>query len=191
MWWNHIQQIEPVSAVVLVIDMQNNFVMEGGSMFSEMGNRMIPHMASFLEECRKNGIEIIYTANKDDSAWGNIHQSIAPKCSELVIEKQARSAFFNTNLNEILKNRNIEVAAITGVLTDACCLASAFDAMSHGYKVAFLADLTGTIPYPDLGYGIGDAELQQKVTLGNVAFGIGHVLTANEFLKLIQSDIDN
>jgi ureidoacrylate peracid hydrolase len=78
-----------------------------------------------------------------------------------------------------------EVVTITGVLTDHCCLASAFDAMALGYKVAFISDLTGTITFPDLGFGHGDAELQQKIILGTVAFGIGHVLSANEFLALV------
>ena len=179
--WNHIYQVNPKNTVVLVIDMQNHFVMEDGSMFSEMGNRMLPRMSAFLDDCRRKGISVIYTTNEDDSVCGDIHKLISPKENELIIEKQDRSAFFNTNLDEILKNSKIEVVAITGVLTDHCCLASAFDALSLGYKVAFISDLTGTIAYPDLGFGSGDAELQQKITLGNVAFGIGHVLSTEEF----------
>jgi len=189
MWWNHIKKVEPKTTVVLVIDMQNSFVMDEGSMFSEQGNKMLPFMADFLDTCRENEIKIVYTANEeeDESVWNDIHPVVSPKENELVVYKCNRSAFNGTNLDDILKQNKIEVVAITGVLTDACCLASAFDALALGYKVAFISDLTGTMPYPDLGFGPGDAKLQQKITLGNVAFGIGHVLTADAFLALIKS----
>jgi ureidoacrylate peracid hydrolase len=182
--WNQITEINPIKTVVLVTDMQNQFVLEGGVMFSEMGNRMLPFMSDFLKNCREKGIRIIYSANEDNSIWGNIHESVFPKENEIIIKKQNRSAFFNTNLDMILKESKTEVIAITGVLTDHCCLASAFDAMALGYKVAFISDLTGTIAFPDLGFGHGDAELQQRITLGTVAFGIGHVLSANAFIAL-------
>jgi ureidoacrylate peracid hydrolase len=186
MWWNHIKEINPKETVVLVINMQNDFVMEGGSMYTEMGNQILPSMAEFLDKCRNKGIMIIYTIWENNTIWGEIHKTILPKTNEKVIKKIGYSAFKSPELDLILKHNNIKIVTIIGVMTDCCCLATAFDANFLEYKIAFIADLTGTKPYPDLGFGPGNTEIQQKTTLGGIAYSIGHVLNSDDYFKLIK-----
>ena len=163
---------------ILVIDMQNDFIEPGAELFSQMGYDFTPRMASFLDECRKYGILIIYTQNmiqadrRDIGKAGEfcealkqgrvliegthgveIFEGVAPKDGDIVLRKNRYSSFYGTRLDSILRSSGIDTIAITGVCTEACCFSTARDAGALCYDVAFLSDLTGTMDYPDLGFG--------------------------------------
>ena len=206
-----IESVDPKKTAVVVVDMQNDFVTEGFPLYTPMAAATIPKMSTFLDECREKGIYIVYTthvhrANGDDfgiynKLWdcvekreglicgtpgGEIAPGVAPKGDEIVIEKHRYSGFYNTDLDIVLRNRKIETTAIVGVATDVCCFSTARDAMFYGYDVAFISDLTGTFQFPNMGYGDYDVELQQKMTLNNIALTTGDVMTADEFVSKIK-----
>lgn len=66
-----------------------------------------------------------------------------------VFERAAYSAFKTTELDTFLKQRNIERLVLCGIDTDACVLATAFEAFDLGYHVKVDFDLT---------YSSGDLE---------------------------------
>ena len=204
-----IEKIDSKRTAVIVIDMQNDFVTEGYPLYTPMANKTIPKMAKFLDACRKRGIMVIYSAHVHrtsgadfgiyDKLWkccadrtglientpgAEIPAEIAPKGDEILIKKHRYSVFYDTDLDTILRNYKIETTVIVGVATDVCCFSTARDAMFYGYDVAFLSDLTGTFQFPDLGYGNYDVEVQQQLTLTNIALTTGDVMTSDEFLAL-------
>ena len=189
-----IKTLNPQKTAILVIDMQNAFVAEGGPIFSKMGNAMLQPLAAFLDKCRAKGFRIIYTEDcklpgesevlQDGLPGIAIHPVVQPKEKETVVRKYKYSGFFGTCMDLVLRSGGIDTVCIVGVNTDVCCLATAHDAMFHGYRVAFLSDLTGTFPVPDRGFGPGDAMLQHEMTLRHVAFSTGHVMNSEQFLSL-------
>ena len=189
--WNHINEINPKETAILVIDMQNIFVKEGGSMYCKMGNEMLDKMANFLDQCRIRKIQVIYTVyDETKDEWEKIHEKIESKVTDKIIIKIVYSAFRNTVLDETLKELGIKVVVIVGVMSDVCCLATAHDAQFLGYKVAFISDLTGTKDFPDLGFGAGNAKEQHIMILRNIEYTTGHVITADNLLKLPMKEIE-
>jgi biuret amidohydrolase len=68
-----IDQIDPTKTVLIVVDMQNDFVAEGAKLRSAAAATMVPKLASTLKFCRDKGIRIIYTAHvhrRDGSDMG-------------------------------------------------------------------------------------------------------------------------
>ncbi len=206
-----IESVNPKKTAVLVIDMQNDFVTEGYPLYTPMAAATIPKMAKFLDACREKGIYVIYTShvhrasgddvgifNKlwdcvetregliDGTPGAEIAPGIAPKGDEIVVKKHRYSGFYNTDMDLILRNQKIETTAIVGVATDVCCFSTARDAMFYGYDVAFISDLNGTFQFPDMGYGEFDVDIQQKVTLNNIALTTGDVMTSEDFLSRIK-----
>ena len=57
-----------------------------------------------------------------------------------IVEKTTYSAFYNTRLEEVLKEKGITEVVLTGVLTDICVMHTAADAAMHGYNVRVLKD---------------------------------------------------
>lgn len=204
--------IDPARTVMIVVDMQNDFVAEGAKLRSAQAAAMVPLLAQTLEACRDKGIRVIYTAHvhrRDGSDMGlyddlyapiadrsslvdctagvEIFNDLAPAPGEHVIKKHRYSAFFATDLDLILREWGITTVIISGTTTENCCHATARDAMFHNYKVVFLSDATGTFDYPDVGQGALSAEEVHRATLTILAFSTAHVMTAAEMLGRVKA----
>ena len=189
-----VESLHAGKTAVIVVDMQNAFVAEGSPIYSDMGNKLLEPMAVFLDQCRQKGFRVIYTEDcklpgksnilQDGLPGIEIHPIVRPKEKEAVVRKYHYSGFFGTNMDILLRADGIDTVAIAGVCTDVCCLSTARDAMFLGYRVIFLSDMTGTLAFPDKGFGPGDALAQHEMALRNVAFSTGLVLSAAEFLAL-------
>jgi ureidoacrylate peracid hydrolase len=78
--------------------------------------------------------------------WGAaISEPLAPAPGEPVVEKHRSSAFRGTNLDLILRSRDIETVVIGGVVTQGCVESTARDATFHDYYVVMLRDCVATV----------------------------------------------
>jgi biuret amidohydrolase len=207
----HLDQIDPAKTVMIVVDMQNDFVAKGAKLRSDAAAAMVPKLTSTLNFCREKGIRVIYTAHvhrRDGSDMGlyddlyspiadrstlvdgtkgvEIFPGLAPAPGEHIIKKHRYSAFFGTDLDIILREWGVTTVIISGTTTENCCHATARDAMFNNYKVVFLSDATGSFDYPDVGYGAMSAEEVHKATLCILAFSTAQVMTVDELRTLIE-----
>ncbi len=207
-----IDQVNPASTAVIVIDMQNDFIAPGAPMETPMGMELMPRLQKLMAHARQTGMQVIFTAHVhrrsrcdmglfgeiyppiedqvglvDDTPGADIYPDVAPQGDEIVVKKHRYSAFFGTDLDIILRTRKIETVVIAGVTTENCCHATARDAMFHGYRVAFISDATGTYDYPDAGFGAIPAQEVHRVTLGVLAVSTAHVMTTDELIKKTRS----
>ena len=68
-----VDKIDPSKTVMIVVDMQNDFVAEGAKLRSAQAAAMVPKLAATLKFCRDKGIRVIYTAHvhrRDGSDMG-------------------------------------------------------------------------------------------------------------------------
>jgi nicotinamidase-related amidase len=91
---------------------------------------------------------------------------------EFILTKNRYSAFYNTNLDDILKKLKIKEIVITGVMTNICCESTARDAFFRDYMVRFVADATGSVK-----------EEMHVGTLLNLAYAFADVCTTDEILQ--------
>lgn len=206
--------IDPAKTVMVVVDMQNDFVAEGAKLRSAQAAAMVPKLAQTLKACREKGIRVIYTAHVhrrdgcdmglyddlyppiadrsclvDGTRGAEIYSDLAPAPGEHVIKKHRYSGFYGTDLDIILREWGITTVVVSGTTTENCCHATARDAMFRNYKVVFLSDATGTFDYPDVGQGAMPAEDVHRATLTILAFSTAHVMTAAEFLARVGSSV--
>ena len=138
-----LDQIDPAKTVMIVVDMQNDFVAEGAKLRSPSAAAMVPKLASTLNFCRENGIRVIYTAHVldamdstcvyyhdlyppiadrstlvDGTSGVEIFPDLAPAPDEHVIKKHRYSAFFATDLDLILREWGITTVIISGTTTE-------------------------------------------------------------------------
>jgi nicotinamidase-related amidase len=73
---------------------------------------------------------------------------LVPLDRELVIDKNASSAFNGTGIDQLLRNLNLETLVVTGMATDMCVETTARDAADRGYNVIVVEDATATF-FPD------------------------------------------
>ena len=131
---------------------------------------MIPRLERLLDESRKAGVPAIFIAThhsswtnspswlarrrKDggDSAedsctpgsWGAAFYHVSPTEDELVVIKHRYSAFIDTDLDLILRSRQIDNLLITGVNTNVCVDSTARHAYMLDYFVTVIEDCCAT-----------------------------------------------
>jgi ureidoacrylate peracid hydrolase len=78
-----------------------------------------------------------------------IWASLEVRDGDPIVEKKRFSAFIqgSSDLDEVLRERNIDTLLITGTVTGVCCESTARDAMMLNYKVVMVTD--GNAAYSD------------------------------------------
>lgn len=94
----------------------------------------------------------------------------------IIIPKNRYSAFHGTNLENILREREVKDLVIGGVMTNLCCETTARDAFVRDFRIFFLGDGTSTV-----------SEDFHLATLKNLAYGFATILTCNRFTQTVQN----
>ena len=69
---------------------------------------------------------------------------LEPQPGELIIDKNASSAFNGTGIDQLLRNLQLDTLVFTGMATDMCVETTARDAADRGYNVIVVEDATAT-----------------------------------------------
>ena len=191
----HQMKLAADKAALIVIDMQRFFLEPGSSAFTPGGMAVLPGLKRVIEAFRKAGRPVIYTRHVhhpdgldagilgwwwDDmcvegSPESEIHADIAPLPEEKIVFKHRYSAFYNTDLETVLRCLRVEDLVISGVMTNLCCETTARDAYVRDFRVFFLADGTGTV-----------TEEMHLASLLNLSFGFAFVTTTDKITQELQ-----
>ncbi|MDD5447853.1 MAG: cysteine hydrolase [Actinomycetota bacterium] len=140
----------PESAL-LIVDMVRDFAEAGGSLFVPAAREIIPEIHSLANEARKRGIPVIYVNDSHDSddrefqKWpphciqgtpgGEIVEELKPHEEDHLISKKRFSAFYGTELDNLLRSLGVKRLLITGTVTNICVFVTALEAVMRDYDV--------------------------------------------------------
>lgn len=119
---------------------------------------------------------------KEDSAnegvcrrgsWGAELYGFVPEQGDIVLEKHRFSAFLNTPLDQILKNRGIETVVLGGVASNICVETTARHAIMLDYHVVVAEDGCASW-YPAL----------DAAAMENIRLWFGKVANAAEITRI-------
>ena len=191
----HKMKLKKENSALLVIDMQKFFLDPNSPSFTCGGMVILPNLKKLIASFRKAGRPVIYTCHVhhpdfidagimkwwwegaclEGTPESLVHDDIAPLEREKVIFKHRYSAFYNTDLETILRCLKIEDLVISGIMTNMCCESTARDAYYRDLKVHFLADATGSVN-----------EEMHLASLLNLAFGFAYVTTAENIIGQLE-----
>lgn len=192
---------------LIIVDMQNAFCSKTGFMTEIGLNidqcvDAIEPTKRVLARCRKLDVPVIFTrfwlrpdykdAGLFEELFPGSHQvqamvggtsdaeiidDLEPIEGEFIIDKQRYSAFYNTNLDLILRGLGTTMLVVTGVTTNICVESTVRDALFRDYKVVVLEDCTGAVD-----------DLMQDGAIHSFRYGFGDVTGSDEFLKKVRSN---
>ena len=192
----HAMTLEAEACALLVVDMQRFFLDPSSPTFACGGLAVVPTAKRLIAAFRQAGRPVIFTRHvhhPDDldvgimgwwwegkclegSRESEIHPELAPAPREKVILKHRYSAFYNTDLETVLRCLKVTDLVIAGTMTNMCCESTARDAYYRDYRVFVPADGTGTI-----------TEEMHLASLLNLAFGFACVTTADGLLEQLRA----
>ena len=146
---------------LLVMDVQQGIV----ERYGEEAARLLERLGSALEAARAAGITVIYvrvafrpgypevsSANRsfaalsasggftDEDPATKIHPAIVPQPGEIVVVKKRVSAFSGSDLELVLRAKNITALVLTGIATSGVVLSTLREAADRDYQLLVLTD---------------------------------------------------
>jgi nicotinamidase-related amidase len=149
---------------LLVIDMQTDALTEDGKYPVWGGQAIVPRIARLIKAFRARNFPIIYTQYillepcgcqqtydlknsgrllRQGSQGSEIHEDLMLLENSYVIAQSRYTAFYDTQLDTLLRVNEVTDVVITGVESNTCCEATAHDAFFRRYRVIFTIDGTG------------------------------------------------
>jgi ureidoacrylate peracid hydrolase len=194
----HPMKLNRDRSALLVIDMQRFFLEPSSPTFTCGGLAILPNVKRLIEAFRAKQRPVIYTRHvhhpdgmdagimgwwwqgmcREGTPESEIHHQIAPRAGEKVILKHRYSAFYNTDLETILRCLKIEDLVIVGIMTNLCCESTARDAYYRDYRLFFPADATGSIN-----------EQMHLASLLNLAYGFAYVNRTEEIVGQLEGNL--
>ncbi|XVF86654.1 hypothetical protein PTKIN_Ptkin18bG0059800 [Pterospermum kingtungense] len=153
---------------LLVIDMQNDFILEDGLMRVNGGKAIVPNVIRAVEIARHRGILVVWVVREHDylgrdvelfrrhlyspekggpttkgSFGAELVDGLVIKEGDYKLVKTRFSAFFATHLHSFLQSNRVNNLVVVGVQTPNCIRQTVFDAVAHNYQpVTVIVDAT-------------------------------------------------
>ncbi|SCG82891.1 isochorismatase hydrolase [Proteiniborus sp. DW1] len=190
---NNLSKVKKEDCALIIIDMQNDFLVEGAPIECPGGRELIPNISKMKEWAYANDVPVFYTKemhNKKKTDFGmelersepehcvegtkgvEIIDSLAPTEKDYVIIKRRYSGFYLTDLDILMKGLDKKALILTGVATNVCVFATVLDAHQRDMRAIVLSDcVAGTSP------DLHDAYLK------NIDYVFGDVVTSEELIS--------
>lgn len=168
-----IDNLDNKKTALLMIDMQKAFVEPRAALCIQGAKATVPACEAALAEARERGIKVVWIKREYAEDGSNMEPPrrkmledmgvsgvLAPGSiginsveepegltrleSETVIIKPSWSAFFGTNLDQILSDAGIDTVILAGTTTPNCVRTTCYDAIAHGYRTIVLARCTSS-----------------------------------------------
>ena len=195
------KKIDPAHTALIVIDVQNDFCHEDGSLAKakkdlSMVKKMVPNLLRLIDHAREIPLPIIYVKTTHDEwtnsaaylqinrarkrppicrpgKWGADLYRLSPLENEITVTKHRYSAFQGTNLELILRSKNIDTLLITGVMTNVCVDSTLRDGFNRDFFTILVEDCVAS-----------DRIDLHEATLENVRDYFGIVCSTDELLRI-------
>jgi ureidoacrylate peracid hydrolase len=161
--------LKAAKTALIVVDVQNDFCAKGGY-FDKTGADLgaidpaVDQMADLIAAARASGVMVIFVRSFYDpiylspaqnerrrrmgwdiplcrqGTWGVEFYRLSPKPEELVVTKHRYDAFFNTDLELVLRSNDIRNVTLCGVATNVCVESTARSAFFRDFEVVLASD---------------------------------------------------
>jgi nicotinamidase-related amidase len=159
-------RVDPVRTALVIVDMQNDFVREGGSLLVPDAAATIPPIRALLELAHAQGMHVVYSqdTHRDgdpewriwpeharEGSWGwQIVDELAPAPDDFVLPKLRYDAFYGTPLDHLLRQWGVDTVVICGTVANICVQFTAAAAALRWYQVVIPRDAISALDPFDL-----------------------------------------
>lgn len=153
-----------MSTALVIIDMQNDFVLPDAPLCVEGAQATVPTIRRLLDHARRKGWHVIHVIRLHRPDGSDVEKSriplfrdgrgicipgtpgaaivdeLSPLPGETILRKLRFSAFFQTELDMLLRRFGTDTVVIAGTQYPNCVRGTAVDAMSRDYATIVVTD---------------------------------------------------
>jgi nicotinamidase-related amidase len=139
---------------LIIVDMLKDFV--DGKLANPRAQAITPPLRRLLDHARKDGWVVIFSndahqpGDPELKIWGehamagdpgaDVIEELEPREGEIISEKRGYGAFDGTDLDEQLRDRDVDEVVVTGQHTHICVRHSSYGALIRGYEITVPRD---------------------------------------------------
>ncbi len=158
--------VDARQTALIILDMQVDFVDPEGKLSVPEARKTVPAIRRMIEKARGAGIPVIFTQDwhrSDDpefSIWpehtvegspgAEIVAELSPREKDFFIRKRTYDPFFSTDLDLLLRQKEIHRLVITGTMANVCVLHTAGSGHLLGYESIIPMDAVSALTPFDL-----------------------------------------
>ncbi|MDR7543958.1 MAG: isochorismatase family cysteine hydrolase [Armatimonadota bacterium] len=177
--------VPAASTALIVVDMQNDFVVPGGALVVPDAAGTVPAIRQLLDRARAGKARVFYTQDSHqpgdmefpiwgqhalEGTWGwEIVEALQPAAGDRVIRKLRYDGFFGTSLDHELRLAGIGTVVICGTVANICVLHTAGSAALRGYKIVVPTDAVSALTPFDLQAALRQIAFLYRGTLTTAA----------------------
>ena len=181
-------RVDPSRTALIIGDMQNDFVTEGGTLVVPSAEGTIPAIRNLLELARESDMRVVFvqdTHNEGDpeweiwgehcreGSWGwQVVDGLAPREDEATIRKPRYDAFYATGLEHMLRLWDVDTLIICGTVANICVHYTAASAAMRWFNVIVPRDCISSFN-----------DFDMETSLSQTASLLGEV-TSSEQIKI-------
>lgn len=171
---------------LLVVDMVNDFLEPGGAMVLPGGDVLYEPINRLTDAVRRGGGEVVWVCDRHADLRDREFEKRTPHClagtwgAQVVdalvradgdheLPKRRYSAFFQTDLDLWLRERDVRTLIVCGVVTNICVRSTVHDAFFRGYEVVVATDACAAT-----------GQREQDSTLFDIETHFGRLATSQE-----------
>jgi nicotinamidase-related amidase len=184
-------RVNHAKTALVVVDMQNDFVKEDGTLVVPDAEGTIPAIQDLLALARESGMKVVFTQDTHgdgdpewniwpeharEGSWGwRIIDELEPREDEVVIRKVRYDGFYGTQLDHFLRLWGVDTLIICGTVANICVHYTAASAALRWYNVVIPRDATSALDPFDL-----ESSLRQTAFLFNGAITESQAIRTDE-----------
>ena len=169
-------RVDPRRTALIVGDMQNDFVKEGGTLVVPGAEGTIRPIGALLDLARRSGMKVVFTQDTHtdgdpeweiwgehcrEGSWGwQVVDGLAPNEDEVTIRKPRYDAFYGTDLEHLLRLWSVDTLIICGTVANICVHYTASSAAMRWFNVIVPRDCISSFNDFDM-----ESSLVQTATL--------------------------
>jgi ureidoacrylate peracid hydrolase len=199
-----IESLDPKRCALLVIDLQNGFMLPGYPLAVPVALEIVPNVNRLAARVRSSGGTVVWIRMNTEGQhlpWSVFYERMRPEAAaasvgtfspgndgfalhagldirdgDPVVDKKRFSAFIrgSSDLDEVLHERGIDTLIITGTVTNICCESTARDAMMLNYRIVFVSDANAAL-----------SDDAHNATLATMITTFGDVYATDEVIALL------
>lgn len=196
------ERVAPATTRLLVVDVQNDFLADGG-WFAKHGQNLdgmreaVQNADRLIGVARSAGVRPIFiqaiydekwlskpmlerhqlvgfdTHHCQEGTWGAEFYVVSPAPDDEVIVKHRYSAFIGTELDTLLRAQGVENLIIVGVTTNVCVESTARHGYMLDYHIVVVDDCTASYD-----------EEPHQATLANIRRAFGRVASSDQIVSV-------